>query len=143
MLKFDEIYDTYEMISFNGNMNDTSAYINIDELRILIIPSSYIADDCEIEEVEKELEIGNWIEFPTKYDLKLGKELVFRFADENFSSHEYIKIEKIFSRRNAYANLKDLLAQNGLLENWYKYSDDETKKALKLWFIQHEIPFLD
>lgn len=142
MISFNEICDAYELVSFDGG-NGASAHLNIAEGRMVIVPSPIASDNDEIEEAEKQLETGEWIELPDKYDLGLGKELVFRFAADNLSAMDFGRVERIFSHRGAYANWKDFLAERELLNKWYEFSEAAEVQALRDWLAAAEIPFSD
>ncbi len=93
--------------------------------------------------MKKKVETGDWINLPSKYELGLGKELTFRFAEENLSETDFYKTEKVFSRKGAYEKWKNFLFNRNLLEAWYKFSNDAEVKALKNWLNNNEIPYED
>jgi len=43
------------------------------------------------------------------------------------------RVVAIFSRRGAYGRYKELLAEKGLLEEWYAFENARTKEALLEW----------
>ncbi len=42
-------------------------------------------------------------------------------------------VHAIFSRRGAYGRFKDLLAEKGLLKEWYAFENNRTREALVEW----------
>jgi len=142
MISFNEVYDAYEYVCV-GRDGGASAHLNPESGNVVIVPSAIASDQDEIEAAEKQLETGEWIELPNKYELGLGKELVFRFAADNLSNNEFRRVERIFSHRGAYGNWKDFLEERDLLKKWYDFSNDAEVKALKAWLVAAEIPFVD
>lgn len=87
----------------------------------------------DIDEIPEEAyESGAWREIPHKKELGLGRELVFTFVDQRLPA-DLDRVERIFGRRGAYAYYKDLLAERGILEEWYEYEDARTKEAILEW----------
>jgi len=142
MISFNEVYDAYEYVCI-GSDGGASAHLNSESGKVLIVPSAIASDHDEIEAAEKQLETGEWIELPDKYELHLGKELVFRFAADNLSENDFMRVERIFSHRGAYGNWKDFLEDRDLLKKWYDFSNDAEIKALKEWLVAAAIPFAD
>jgi len=42
-------------------------------------------------------------------------------------------VREIFRRSGAYTRFKDLLAQRGMVQQWYNYEADAQKEALREW----------
>ena len=62
--------------------------------------------------------------------------LVFEFVSRALPD-EYERVRSIFSRRGAFARFKDLLERKDLLEQWYKFENEATERALKQWCEQN------
>ena len=98
----------------------------------------YLGGDSDYSEPDAEpppSDIGDpdkYLELPTRHDLDLGQPLVFDFVDAQAPALRDA-VQDIFRRRGAYSRFKDLLEQQGLLERWHHYSDEETKAALQRW----------
>jgi hypothetical protein len=73
-----------------------------------------------------------YVSVPHKNDLELGRDLVFRFAEE-FMPEEYETILEIFRKKGAYARLKAFLDRMGRLDEWYRYEQAESDRALREW----------
>ncbi len=140
MISFDDVYNAYEEAEF-GQEYGARAYINAGEERVLFIPSEATASFEEIDNAERELESGGWVEFPDKYELHLGTELVSRFAAEHLSNEDYRQVQRFFSHRGAYGNWKDFLEDRNLLNQWYEFSENAKIEVLKNWLTEMEIPF--
>jgi hypothetical protein len=85
------------------------------------------------EDFPEDIEDGSiYIAAPHKNDLSLGRELVFDFIESNASQHQS-KVESYFRQRGAYSKFKALLERESLLDEWYKYEAEATRKALLSW----------
>ena len=142
MLKFNEIQEAYDYVAF-CNPGEAAAYVGKEQGRVVLIPSEMAADDQEIQAAYREIEEGEWLQIPDKYDLGLGKELVFRFAAGRLSGPEQDKVERLFSHRGAYGNWKDFLCERGLLQEWYDFSEQAEVEALKDWLDFNHITYED
>ena len=69
---------------------------------------------------------------PNKYDLDLGKALVFAFVAEQLPEAEP-EVRDIFRHRGAYARFKGLLDDRDQLDAWYEYEHSKTLEALRDW----------
>ena len=72
------------------------------------------------------------MEIPHKYDLDLGKELVWEFVDRQIPGLKN-RVQGIFSRRGAYGRYKAFLADLDLLDAWHRFEDERTREALLGW----------
>ena len=90
MLSYEEIYEAYTIANLSSDP-ESAAYINVqDEKTVVILPM----DKCSWTErlnAERALKKGTWTQIPDKWDLGLGKELVFRFAENHFTVKEQLK----------------------------------------------------
>jgi hypothetical protein len=77
-----------------------------------------------------------WI--PHRNDLDLGRNLVFAFVEQRLSS----AIERVygfFQSAGAYGRFRDLLEENGLLEDWYEYEAGQARAAILEWCKENNI----
>ncbi len=81
------------------------------------------------------------IELPHKNDLDLGSRLVFRFVGK-FMPDDYDTVQKIFSRRSAYAYYKDLLEEKEMLDAWHTYENAATQAAIRKWCAENGIELM-
>lgn len=79
-----------------------------------------------------------YIDIPHKNDLELGKTLAIDFTTK-FLPEALDKVYSIFSRKGAYSNFKELLDGKGMLDNWYKFENDEQNKVLRDWCQENNI----
>ena len=79
-----------------------------------------------------------YIALPHKNELELGKRLVFEYVSK-FLPDDFNQVVSIFRKRGAYSRFKDLLYKKGLLDDWYKFEDEHTKKALVQWCTDNDI----
>ena len=77
-------------------------------------------------------ENDDYVEIPHKYDLDLGKELVWGFVDRQIPGLKN-RVQGIFSRRGAYGRYKAFLADLDLLDAWHRFEDERTREALLGW----------
>lgn len=90
----------------------------------------------DIDETEGALvgppESDRLLRVPNKYDLDLGKALVFAFVAEQLPEAE-AEVGDIFRHRGAYARFKGLLDDRDQLDAWYEYEHSKTLEALRDW----------
>jgi hypothetical protein len=100
----------------------------------------YSSDMADIDELPEDVEENDdYVELPNKYDLDLGKQLVWDFVDREIPRLKP-KVKKIFSRRGAYSRYKSFLAELELLDAWYRFEAERTKKVLLEWCESEGIP---
>ncbi len=141
MLKFDDIDTAFEYVS-SGNYGENEAWLSREKARVVMIFDEMITG-AKPEVSKKELRTGDWIAIPHKKDLNLGNKLVFRFADEYVAEADMPRVERMFSRRGAYANWKDFLFERDLLQKWYDYYRHAEVHALKRWLNQEQVTYED
>ena len=86
----------------------------------------------DIEDADK------YITLPHKNDLDLGIVLVREFVWQRIPDQAE-QVERIFSRKGAYARFKDFLDRLGLLKDWYSFQAAQTESALKRWCAEQHI----
>ena len=77
-------------------------------------------------------DFGKYVLVPDKHYLDLGNKLAFDFAAQ-FLADRYDDVRNMFRGKRAYRRFRVLLQQRNLLEKWYAYSDEQTRKALEEW----------
>ncbi|MEJ8840465.1 hypothetical protein [Ramlibacter sp. AN1133] len=123
-----ELLDAFEWVSAAGPFENT-AYVSRESGRIF-----WATDTGDLDEdLPEDVEDGTlYVCVPHKHDLDLGQRLVFRFVETN-APDAYDQVRAYFSKRSAYARLKDLLERRGLLEGWYSYEQEACEAALREW----------
>ena len=127
IIAFNEILDLFEMVNFGAPFSH-EGYICKASGR-----TYFYSEYGENEEVlPDDIDSDKYVAIPTKADLGLGNTLAFEFASEYLPSH-YDKIRSIFRGKGAYGRFKELLEGESMLEDWFKYEQVRTEKALREW----------
>jgi hypothetical protein len=79
---------------------------------------------------------------PDKNELDLGRRLVDRFVRERLPD-DVEQLRDFFQRKGAYSRLKVLLADQGVLQQWYEFEQAETSAALRAWCHENGIELTD
>jgi len=79
-----------------------------------------------------------YLPIPDKRELDLGKPLVLNFVSE-FLPRDFDDVERMFSKRRAYANFKALLVRRKALDRWYNFEAKATEQALREWCEANEL----
>ena len=132
-VKFEDLLLAFDFVSF-GHPMEHQAFISLDTAAIY-----WLSEDNPDEEIPEDLETSDrYIAVPHKYDLDLGRELVFQFAAEELPER-YEDVQACFRRRGAYARFKDLLAAEGRVNQWHQFEAMMTEKALTEWCAENDI----
>jgi hypothetical protein len=134
-IRFSDIEDAFLFVS-SDSYGMHSALVNPETGQTF-----YRSEAGDLDEIG-EMDLDNLIQIPHKNDLDLGKELVFRFVGNKLPD-DYERVGDIFARRGAYGRFKDFLESKGLLEEWYRFEDEETKTALRQWCEDNELMLSD
>ena len=85
------------------------------------------------EELPEDIDDGSlYAALPHKNDLNLGRELVFDFIETESPGNIGI-VAAFFRQRGAYSKYKAFLERESLLEKWYKFESEASRKALLRW----------
>lgn len=98
--------------------------------------TSELGDSDELPDDLEENDDYLWI--PHRNDLDLGRSLVFEFVEERLPS-AIDRVYGFFQSAGAYSRFRDLLEQNGLLDDWYGYEADRARAAILEWCKEHSI----
>jgi hypothetical protein len=132
-VKFGDIEDVYLFVDAH-QPNEASAHVSLKTGKIYCI-----SDTMDEQEVPDDLfESEEYVEIPNRYDLDLGKDLVFRFVRSTVPD-DFDEVRDIFSRRGAYGRFKAFLDRRNLLDRWHEFEDQEIKRALREWCRDHGI----
>jgi len=116
----------------SGDSLTNEAYICRKTGHIYWIPDDVeMGDDWEdapddIQDTEK------YVLVPDNHDLNLGNKLAFDFAAQ-YLADRYDDVRTMFRRKGAFGRFKVLLDHQNLLEEWYAFSEEQTRKALGNW----------
>jgi hypothetical protein len=127
-VKFSELLDAFEFVSVAGPF-DNRAYVDQITGKIYLV-----SDELELEEeLPDDLEESDrYLAVPDKNELDLGRRLVERFVRERLPA-DAEEVGAFFRREGAYSRLKILLADRGVLQQWYEFEQAETSAALRTW----------
>jgi hypothetical protein len=131
-ISYSELLEAYEWVS-SGEVAAVScaAYVHKGTGHI-----DWSGDGID-EELPEDIEDGSqYIAVPSKKDLKLGRDLALRFAEE-FLPQQLDSVYAFFRRPGAYSHFKSLLDRAGQLEAWYGYENKATELALEEWCAVH------
>jgi hypothetical protein len=137
-VRFEEIQEAFEFVSAAG-VGEHQAFLCMQSGKIYWQSDLSDLDDelpDDIEDDEKYLAI------PDKRELDLGKPLVLDFARQVLPG-DFDEVRRIFSKRGAYANFKDLLIRRRVLEQWYAFEEEATARALREWCELNSIALAD
>jgi hypothetical protein len=91
------------------------------------------SDSSDLDELPDDIDDEEkYVRIPDKRELDLGKPLVFDFVGQ-FLPDDFDEVQRIFSRKGAYARLKDLLVRRGTLDQWYGFESKAEESALRSW----------
>ena len=82
------------------------------------------------------------LEIPHKTQLGLGRDLALWFVEEVIPDL-YDDVADFFQKRGAYGKFKALLAEEGLLQDWYQFESTAEEQALRNWCEENGISILD
>ena len=82
-----------------------------------------------------------YLSLPHKNDLDLGIALVFEFVAERCPSAED-EVRAMFRKRGAYSRFKDWAERHDLLNDWFRFEEEQTFKAVAEWCSENEVHFL-
>ena len=137
-VKFKNFIDLYEMVSF-ASYGECSGYI-CKKTGQTWFHSEYGDNFKELPEDVHNNE--QYLEVPHKNDLNLGQDLIFRYIAGELPD-EYDNIRGFFRRRGAYANFKELLMRNDMLDHWHEFENKSTKTAVREWCEMEGIELID
>jgi hypothetical protein len=135
---YEEISSAFEFVGSSAPM-EHSAYISLDTGQIYWASELASMD----EELPDDLDTSDrYLVVPHKTELDLGKNLALRFAAQELPD-SFEQVASIFRRKGAYGRFKQLLEDNGVLENWYKFEAEATEKALRDWCAANDIQIVE
>jgi hypothetical protein len=126
MIDFDELENAFLFVSSDQPFMN-HAVINRKTGEIF-----YKTEYGDVDEFPEDVESEDYIKIPHKNDLDLGRDLVFDFVASQ-APQIMDKVRWIFQSRGAYSRYKSLLDSIGLLDDWYKFENEQTQKALREW----------
>lgn len=126
MIKYDDLENAFLFVSA-GYGEDNEAVIN-KKTGETYYHSSFTDEDDFPEDVESD----DYVYVPHKNDLDLGRKLVNDFVQQKMPEN-FDQVQNMFQGAGAYGRFKDFLMSMGKLDDWHKFEDEQTKKALLGW----------
>jgi hypothetical protein len=111
---------------------DNEAYICRQTGQVYLIAGDPGMLDEEDEIPEDIHDSDKYQPIPDKRDLDLGNRVAFDFASQHLPQR-YDDVRDMFRSPGAYGRFKGLLQQKELLQEWYRYSDEQVSKAVAEW----------
>jgi hypothetical protein len=138
-VNYDDLSIAFDFVSSAGPM-EHRAYVSVDTGAIYWISET---NPIEEDELPDDLETSDrYIEIPHKNELDLGNRLALRFVEGRLPDR-YAEAVTFFRHRGAYARLKELLAADGCLEEWYAFEAESAERALREWCKANEIHLVE
>ena len=139
-VKFSEIRDAYDYVSFGGAEEHHAVLCK--ETGQIYFHSDYLDNDEDEWPDDIDDNEEKYIAIPNKRELGLGKRLVFAFVQE-FLQRDLDQVQRIFSRKGAYATFKDLLMRRGALDQWYAFETKAEDEELRKWCELNDIELIE
>lgn len=130
-VKIDDIEMAIEFAS--SGMFDSEALINIETGEI-----HYVGDVVDEPTPSDIFEHKKYINIPGKAEFDLGKPVAIDFVSKNIPDKLDLAY-KIFSRKGAYSEFKNLLASLNQLDNWYAHEQAALRVAALEWCSENGI----
>ena len=132
-MKYEDIEFLFDYVGM-GRRFERSAYLNRRTGKWYL--TSELGDSDELPDDLEEND--DYLKIPHRNDLDLGRNLVFEFVEQRmpFASEQ---VHGFFQCTGAYSRFRDLLEQNGLLDDWNKYDTDRSRAAILEWCKENNI----
>jgi hypothetical protein len=132
-MKYQDIEFLFDYVGM-GRRFERSAYLNRRTGKWYLTSELGDSDELpdDIEENDDYLKIPHW------NDLDLGRNLVFEFIEQRLPS-AIEQVHGFFQCAGAYSCFRDLLEQNGLLDDWNRYETDRARAAMLEWCDKNSI----
>jgi len=138
IVTYEEISSAFEFVASGAPM-EHSAYISLDTGQIYWASELASLDEALPDDLDTS---DRYLVVPHKTELDLGKNLALRFAAQELPD-SYEQVASIFRSKGAYGRFKQLLEDNGVLENWYKFEVEACDKALREWCAANDIQIVE
>ncbi len=133
-MKFEDLELAFHFIDAHGGY-DCEVWISRSTGEVF-----YGSDATGIHEVPEDLlESDEYVRMPDRFELDLGKNLVWEFVEREIPGLRP-RVREIFSRRGAYGRYKDFLQQLGLLDRWFRFENEKIRETLLRWCEEQGIP---
>lgn len=124
MLALDWASDTSGL----GNM----AFVSRETGQVFLTSDEDFGDEFNAELPSDLDDVAKYAIVPTRHDLRLGKRLAVRFAQESLPERLEDTYE-MFASRGAYARFKAMLESERALDAWHAFEAEAVERALREW----------
>ncbi len=132
MIKLSEIIEALEDINM-----ESSCYFNKETNKILWY-SEYNEENSTYTDVDEENDnIISMFNYFTKNDYTIMQDFIVTIKDISIKDELY----RVTSGKGAFNRFRNVLEQNNIVDDWYKYRDDRYKDIAKEWCIVNNIKF--
>lgn len=131
MIKLSKIYEALQFVSM-----DSSVYYLIDVDDIFIY-NQFVSDESFLDELEEH----EYIHMPSLYDIN-EKDMMINYAYTLRGSLRD-KLLDVFNRKGAFSNFKNILRNNGTINDWYKYRDKCYLKLAKKILEENDLDYIN
>lgn len=117
-----------------------------DETRVYYDPKNnelkYFGDYMDLDEEEREEEEYNddLISLPDKYEIH-EYSMMEEFVEGIEDPKDYNCMAIAINGRGAFRRFKDMAANLGLLEKWYKFREEKYKEIAREWCERHDLEY--
>lgn len=128
--------DIIDALEFANSGTDSNAYFNPKTKEII-----YIDEFTDMNEDEKEDIYDSCISLPTKYEIdeyNMMKEFIEGVKDERLCNQLYISI----NGRGAFRRFKDTCINYDIIDDWYKFRDEQYKNIAIKWCKENNIDYI-
>lgn len=126
----DELQGAVEWVSGGSLTNE--AHVCRETGHVYWVPDELETGDLGEDAPDDIDDSGKYVLVPNSHELDLGSKLAFEFA-ARYLADQYDEVRVLFRRKGAFGRFKVFLHQQNLLEEWYAFSEEQTRKALENW----------
>ena len=134
-VNFNDLLDAHEWVNA-GERSENPAWISRMTGKIHCASTVVDVDEALPDDIDDD---HIYVEIPHKHDLDLGNALALGFVEEQLPQ-EYASAARMFQKRGAYAQFKNLLERHKKLQAWYDYRNNAEEAALRQWCADNDIP---
>lgn len=131
MIKLSKIYEALQFVSM-----DSSVYYLIDVDDIFIY-NQFLSDESLLDELEEH----EYIHMPSLYDIN-EKDMMINYA-YTLKGSLRDRLLDVFNRKGAFSNFKNILRNNGTINDWYKYRDKCYLKLAKEILEENDLDYIN
>jgi len=136
-IRYSDLEDAFEFVSA-GYQGENSVYLCPKTGRFFFVSEV----TGVVDELPDDLDSGDYLSIPHKYDFDLGARLASDFILEQRPEY-YDEVRQLFRHKGAYSRYKALLERLGKLNDYYAYEERCKREALQEWCEDSDIELID